>query len=81
MGPEPLYKALETFRSLSALDSVLYGSNNSDKVRTGREESTVPDVYRSVNEVAARRGAAPFSDDEMAAILGGSAASIYKIGV
>ncbi|MYB43972.1 MAG: amidohydrolase [Acidimicrobiia bacterium] len=80
MGPEPLYGALEKFRSLSALDRVLYGSNNSDKVRVGREESTVPDVYRSVNEVAERRGAPPFSDDEMEAILGGSAARIYKIG-
>ena len=79
MGPGPLYEALERFRSLSALHRVLYGSNNSDKVRMGREESTLPDVYRSVNEIASERGADPFSDDDLARILGGSAARLYKI--
>lgn len=79
LGPEPLYDTLAKFRSLGAIDRVMYGSNNSDKVRTGREEATVPDVYRSVNSVAEARGEEPFTDEEMAAIMGGTAAKIYKI--
>jgi predicted TIM-barrel fold metal-dependent hydrolase len=78
-GPEPLYDALAKFRSLSAIDRVLYGSNNSDKVRVGRAEATVPEVYRSVNQVAEARGEDPFTDQEMDAIMGGTAAKIYKI--
>ena len=80
LGPEPLFEALDRFRSLSALDRVLYGSNNSDKVRVGRAEATVPDVYHSVNRVARERGAEPFTDEQMAAILGGSAARLYGLG-
>ena len=80
LGPEPLFEILDRFRSLSALDRVLYGSNNSDKVRVGREEATVPDVYRSVNRVAEERGAEPFTDEEMAAIMGGTAAYLYGLG-
>ena len=79
MGPEPLYETMKKFRSLGAVDRIMYGSNNSDKVRVGREESTVPDVYRSVNAVASERGEEPFSEEEMAAIMGGAAARIYKI--
>jgi predicted TIM-barrel fold metal-dependent hydrolase len=80
MGPEPLYDALAKFRSLGAIGRVLYGSNNSDKVRVGRAEATVPDVYRSVNRVAEARGEEPFTEEEMDAIMGGTAAKIYKIG-
>ncbi len=79
MGPGPLYEALERFRSLSALGRVLYGSNNADKVRMGSDEATVPDLYRGVNAVAAERGTEPFTDDEMAAIMGGTAAGLYKL--
>ena len=79
LGPEPLYEALERFRSLSALGRVLYGSNNSDKVRVGRDEATVPDVYRSVNRVARKRGAAPFTEEELLAILGGTASYLYRL--
>ena len=79
LGPEPLFEALERFRSLSALDRVLYGSNNSDKVRVGRDEATVPDVYRSVNRVAGERGAAPFTEAQMLAILGGTASRLYRL--
>ena len=78
-GPEPLYETLSKFRSLGAIDRVLYGSNNSDKVRMASGDATVPDVYRAVNDVARYRGAEPFTDDEMADILGGSAARLYKI--
>ena len=78
-GPEPLYNILAKFRSLGAIDRVLYGSNNSDKVRVGRSEATVPDVYRSVNRIAAARGDELFTDEEMAGIMGGNAAAIYKI--
>ena len=80
MGPEPLYEVLSKFRSLSAIDRILYGSNNSDKVRVGRDETTVPDVYRNVNRVAGTRNEEPFTDEQMDAILGGTAANIYKIG-
>ncbi|MCY4621046.1 MAG: amidohydrolase family protein, partial [bacterium] len=80
LGPESLFEALDRFRSLSALDRVLYGSNNSDKVRVGRAEATVPDVYRNVNRVARELGAEPFTAEEMAAILGGSAARLYGLG-
>jgi predicted TIM-barrel fold metal-dependent hydrolase len=79
MGPEPLYETLAFIRSLGAIDRVLYGSNNSDKVRMGSADATVPDVYRAVNSVALARGGDPFTDEEMASILGGSAARIYKI--
>ena len=80
LGPEPLFEALDRLRSLSALDRVLYGSNNSDKVRVGRDEATVPDVYRSVNRVARERGVEQFTDEEMAAILGGNAVRLYGLG-
>ncbi len=79
LPPEPLYEALTMFRSLSALDRLLYGSNNSDKVRVDREESTVPDLYRSMNAIDERRGGPGFSDDEMASIMGGTAGALYKI--
>jgi len=80
LGPEPLFDVLDRLRSLAALDRVLYGSNNSDKGRVGRAEATVPDVYRSVNRVARERGADPFTDEEMEAILGGNAARLYGLG-
>ena len=79
MGPEPLYESLTLIRSLNALDRVLYGSNNADKVRLGSGNATVQDLYRAVNGVALERGGEPFTDDEMSSILGGAAARIYKI--
>ena len=80
LGPEPLFEILDQFRSLNAIDRVLYGSNNSDKVRVGRAEATVPDVYRAVNRIAHERGAKLFTDTEMDAILGGTAARLYGLG-
>lgn len=78
--PEKLYGALAELNSYLALDRVLYGSDNSDKVRVGRDDATVPDLYRAVNGVAAARGEPEFTEAEMAAIMGGTAAKIYKIG-
>ncbi len=78
--PENLYAALAAFRSYSAIDRVMYGSDNSDKTRIGgRGEGTVPDLYRQVNTVAIARGEEPFTDEELAAIMGGTAADVYKI--
>jgi len=78
--PEKLYEALAQLNSYVALDRVLYGSDNSDKVRVGREDATVPDLYRAANGVAAARGEPQFTEAEMAAVMGGTAAKIYKIG-
>ena len=77
--PEALYDALEMLRSYFALDRVLYGSDNSDKVRAGRVSGVVPDLYASLNAVAEQRGSQPLSEDEMAGIMGGNAARIYKL--
>lgn len=78
-SPEELYEVLLKLKSFGALDRVLYGSDENDKVRVGREEVTVPDLFRSVNDVAAERGTAPITDDELAAIMGGTASRLYKI--
>ena len=75
-----LHDALQKFRSYAALDRVIYGSDNSDKARVGEMLGPVPDLYRGVNEVAERKGTEPFTDEEMAAIMGGTAARLYKIG-
>jgi len=76
---EHLHDVLQKFRSYAALDRVMYGSDNSDKARVGERTGPVPDLYHGVNAVAARRGTEPISEEEMAAILGGTAARLYKI--
>ena len=43
--------------------------------------ATVPELFHAVNEVAARRGTAEISDDEMDAIMGGTANRLYKLGL
>ena len=40
---------------------------------------TVPDLFRSVNTIAAERGTTPIADDELAAVMGGTASRLYKI--
>ena len=76
---ERLHDTLQKFRSYAALDRVIYGSDNSDKARDGEMEGPVPNLYYGVNDVAAERGTEPISEEEMAAILGGTAARLYKI--
>lgn len=58
---------------------MLYGSDNSDKVRIGRGEATVPELYARVNEVAEEQGTDPLTDAEMAGIMGGNATRLYKL--
>ena len=77
--PEPLHDALAMLKSYVAGDRVMYGSDNSDKVRTRRDSDVVPELYRRVNDVADERGTEQFSDEEMAGIMGGNAARLYKL--
>lgn len=70
---------MASLRSYGALDRVMYGSDNSDKVRIGRGEATVPELYRQVNDVAAERGTEPFTGEELAGITGGNATRLYKL--
>ncbi len=74
-----LYEVLSKFRSYGALDRVIYGSDNADKARAFDGVGKVPDLYYGVNRVAEERGGEPFSQDELEAILGGTAAKLYKI--
>lgn len=76
---EQLYDALMKFRSYDVLHKVIYGSDNSDKARAGDTVGSVPDLYRSVNDVADRRGTPRISDDELDNILGGTASQFFKI--
>lgn len=71
-GPEYLYQALLKLKSLSAINRVLYGSENLCTV-------TFPNVYRNVNSTAERLGLPKITDEEMANIMGGTAAKLYKI--
>ncbi len=77
--PEPLHDALDMLRSYVATDRAMYGSDNSDKIRIGRDFAAVPELYRRVNDVAEQRGTEPFPDEELAAIMGGTAARLYKL--
>ena len=74
-----LYEVLSKFRSYGALDRILFGTDNSDKARASGGIGKVPDLYYGVNKVAEERGGEPFSQDELDAILGGTAAKLYKI--
>lgn len=78
-SPEALYDILLKFKSFGAIDRMLYASDNNDKVRLGKNVATVPEVYRQVNTVARERGTEEITDDEMEAIMGGTAARLYKI--
>ncbi len=78
---EQLYDALLKIKDFGAIDRALYGSDGNDKIRIGKNVATVPELYRAVNEVAARRGTAEISDDEMEAIMGGTANRLYKLGL
>ena len=78
--PEPLHDALAMLKSYVAIDRVMYGSDNSDKVRVDRDFVGVPELYQRVNDVADQRGSELFSDEELAGIMGGNAARLYKLG-
>lgn len=71
-GPDYLYQALLKLKSLGAIGRVIYGSENFCT-------PTFPRMYEQVNEVAARMGTPPITDEEMANIMGGTAAKLYKI--
>ena len=74
-----LYEVLSKFRSYGALDRILFGTDNSDKARASGGIGKVPALYYGVNKVAEERGGEPFSQDELDAILGGTATKLYKI--
>ena len=78
--PEPLHDALAMLKSYVAIDRVMYGSDNSDKVRVDRDFVAAPELYQRVNDVAGQRGSELFSDEELAGIMGGNAARLYKLG-
>ncbi len=73
-GPEYLYQALLKLKSFNAINRVIYGSENPFT-------ATFPEVYRNVNSVAERLGTPKITDEEMASIMGGTAAKLYKIKV
>jgi hypothetical protein len=68
-GPEVLAGALAKLKELGAIDRVVYGSDNTDA--TG--------LYREAREIAHRAGT-EITDEEMAAIMGGTAAQLCNIG-
>jgi predicted TIM-barrel fold metal-dependent hydrolase len=74
-----LYDVLCKFRSYGALDRVIFGTDNADKAREVDSVGKVSDLYYGLNKVAEERGGEPFSEDELDAILGGTASKLYKI--
>jgi predicted TIM-barrel fold metal-dependent hydrolase len=78
-SPEALYDVLLKIKDFGAIDRAVYGSDGNDKIRIGKTAATVPELYRQVNDVAARRGTAEITDQEMAAIMGGTAGRVYKL--
>lgn len=80
-SPEQLYDVLLKIKDMGCIDRALYGSDGNDKVRIGKSSATVPELYKAVNGVAAARGTAEITDEEMAAIMGGTANKLYKLGL
>ena len=80
-SPEQLYDVLLKLKDFGAINRALYGSDGADKVRIGDTTATVPDLYRAVNEVAARKGTAEITEDELEGIMGGNANRLYKLGL
>ncbi len=80
-SPEQLYDVLLKIKDFGAIDRALYGSDGNDKVRIGKSVATVPEIYRAVNEVAAQRGTTAITDEELEAIMGGTANRLYKLGL
>ena len=79
-SPEQLYDALLKIKDFGLIGRALYGSDGNDKIRIGKNTATVPELYRMVNEVAAARGTAEITDEELDAIMGGTANTLYKLG-
>jgi hypothetical protein len=80
-SPEQLYDILLKLKDFDALGRALYGSDGNDKIRIGKNAATVPELYRAVNDVAARRGTPEITEDEIEAILGGTANRLYRLGL
>lgn len=80
-SPDQLYDILLKIKDFGALDRALYGSDGNDKIRIGKNAATVPELYRAVNEVAAQRGTAEITEQELDGILGGTANRLYKLGL
>jgi predicted TIM-barrel fold metal-dependent hydrolase len=71
-GPEYLYQTLLKLKSLNAIDRVLYGSENNCT-------ATFPSVYNRVNTVAEKLNLPRITEEEMANIMGETAAKLLKI--
>ena len=71
-GVEYLYDALLKFKNLNCIQRVVYGSENGCT-------RVFPKMYKKVNEVAQKRGTPEITDDEMASIMGETAAKLYKL--
>ena len=69
-GPAAVYEALAKLKSYGAAGRVLYGSDNGD----------TRELYRAANRIAeARDGAPVLNEREMAALMGGTAARLFRL--
>ena len=68
-GPEVLARALSKLKELRAIDRVVFGSDNTD----------ANDLYRDARQIALDNGT-EITDEEMAGIMGLTAAQLFKIG-
>lgn len=78
-GPEPLFEALDKLRSLGALDRAVYGSDNSDKDRTGGGRRIGADLLEELNGEAERLGREPFTEADIEGVVGGNARRLYRL--
>ena len=67
-GPEVLARALVKLKEMGAIDRIVFGSDNTD----------ANELYRRAREIAAEQGT-EITDEEMAGIMGGTAAKLFKI--
>ncbi len=68
-GPEVLAQAFLKLKELRAIDRVVYGSDNVDAT----------DLYRDAQELAGQNGGPGITDEEMDAIMGGTATQLFRI--
>ncbi len=67
-GPDVLAKALMKLKELGAIDRIVFGSDNSDAT----------ELYSEAREIA-RSGGTDITDDDMAGIMGTTAARLFNI--
>jgi predicted TIM-barrel fold metal-dependent hydrolase len=75
LGAEYLAQTILKLKALNSADRILYGSDNAIYAGT----DLFPNFYKQVNSFAERWGLTQITDEEMANIMGGTAAFLYKI--